>query len=232
VTLLAARAAQEIGADLVTTCYAGDPEGFHKVVEGCFVPVVVLGGEKVETVKQVFSLVHVSIQAGGGKGIVIGRTIWEHGRTMAIVGIVHEGWTVKQALACVGQEPIGLSSAWKSPQARECFRGSIIQSGGLIGGSPAAGAPLLLGGASAERLLSEVGLWPKQNSGETRNVAGSHHVRTTGEHGPRNTHAATAATSCSSSRRAGRRRFQHYETAGITPKAHRTSGGSPNRLRC
>jgi len=82
-TLLAARAAQEIGADFVKTYYSGDPESFHKVVEGCPVPVVVLGGEKTETVEQVFSLVHASIQAGG-KGIAIGRNIWEHGKTKAM----------------------------------------------------------------------------------------------------------------------------------------------------
>ncbi len=103
-TLLAAGAAQEIGADFVKTCYTGDPESFHKVVEGCPVPVVVLGGEKTETIEQVFSLVHASIEAGG-KGIAIGRNMWEHGKTKAMVeamvGIVHEGWTVKQALAHV-----------------------------------------------------------------------------------------------------------------------------------
>ena len=45
-TLLAARAGKEIGADFVKTCYTGDPESFHKVVEGCPVLVVVLGGER------------------------------------------------------------------------------------------------------------------------------------------------------------------------------------------
>ena len=103
--LLAARAAQEIGADFVKTYYTGDPESFHRVVEGCPVPVVILGGEKAETVEQVFSVVHASVQAGG-RGIAIGRNIWEHGKTRlmveAMVGLVHEGWTVKQALAHAG----------------------------------------------------------------------------------------------------------------------------------
>jgi DhnA family fructose-bisphosphate aldolase class Ia len=103
--LLAARAAQEIGADFVKTYYTGDPESFHRVVEGCPVPVVILGGEKTETLGEVFSAVHASLQAGG-KGIAIGRNIWEHGKTRlmveAMVGLVHEGWTVAQALAHVG----------------------------------------------------------------------------------------------------------------------------------
>ncbi|MCX7032260.1 MAG: 2-amino-3,7-dideoxy-D-threo-hept-6-ulosonate synthase [Spirochaetes bacterium] len=103
--LLAARAAQEIGADVVKTYYTGDPDSFRRVVEGCPVPVVILGGEKAETLGEVFSVVHASIQAGG-KGIAIGRNIWEHGKTRlmveAMVGLVHEGWTVAQALAHAG----------------------------------------------------------------------------------------------------------------------------------
>jgi len=50
-------------------------------------------------------VVHASVQAGG-RGIAIGRNIWEHGKTRlmveAMVGLVHEGWMVKQALAHAG----------------------------------------------------------------------------------------------------------------------------------
>ena len=45
---LAARAAQEIGADIVKSYYTGDPESFRSVVEGCPAPVVILGGEKTD----------------------------------------------------------------------------------------------------------------------------------------------------------------------------------------
>jgi DhnA family fructose-bisphosphate aldolase class Ia len=45
---LAARAAQEIGADVVKCHYTGDPESFRAVVEGCPVPVLILGGEKTD----------------------------------------------------------------------------------------------------------------------------------------------------------------------------------------
>ena len=103
--LLASRAAQEIGADIVKTYYTGDPESFRQVVEGCPVPVVILGGAKMETVEQVFSDVHASLQAGG-RGIAIGRNIWQHGNTRrmveAMVGMVHQGWTVAEALAHAG----------------------------------------------------------------------------------------------------------------------------------
>ncbi len=99
---LAARAAQEIGADLVKTYYTGEPESFHAVVEGCPAPIVILGGEKTDDTGQVFTSVYDSLQAGGA-GIAMGRNIWQHANPQAVVeamvGLVHEGWTVKQALA-------------------------------------------------------------------------------------------------------------------------------------
>jgi DhnA family fructose-bisphosphate aldolase class Ia len=102
---LAARAAQEIGADIVKTYYTGDPDSFRTVVEGCPVPIVILGGEKSDTLEQVFSDVFHSLEAGG-RGIAIGRNIWQHGKTRtmveAMVGLVHERWTVAQALRHAG----------------------------------------------------------------------------------------------------------------------------------
>ena len=98
---LAARAAQEIGADIVKSYYTGDPDSFRSVVEGCPAPVVILGGEKTEDLGRVFTEVYDSLQAGGA-GIAIGRNIWQHARPQAVVeamvGLVHEGWNVKQAL--------------------------------------------------------------------------------------------------------------------------------------
>lgn len=99
---LASRAAAEIGADMVKTYYTGNPESFAEVVEGAMVPVVILGGAKSDSIKDLFSDVYYSIQAGGS-GIAIGRNIWQHDNTKAMIeamsGIVHEGWTVDQAMA-------------------------------------------------------------------------------------------------------------------------------------
>ncbi len=102
---LAARAAQEIGADIVKTYYTGDPDSFNRAVEGCPVPIVILGGEKNDSLKSLFEDVYWSVQAGGA-GIAIGRNIWAQGRTRAMVesmkGLVHSGWTVEQALSHAG----------------------------------------------------------------------------------------------------------------------------------
>lgn len=98
---LAARAAQELGADLVKTYYTGDPESFKAVVQGCPAPILILGGEKNDSVESLFRDVRDSIEAGGA-GVAIGRNIWAQGATRAMVeamvGIVHEGWTVEQAV--------------------------------------------------------------------------------------------------------------------------------------
>ncbi len=102
---LASRAAAEIGADIVKTYYTGDPDGFAGVVEGCTVPVVILGGDKTDSLETVFSDVYYSMQAGA-KGIAIGRNIWQHQDTRfmieAMAGLVHEKWTVRQAMKHVG----------------------------------------------------------------------------------------------------------------------------------
>ncbi|MBT3275367.1 MAG: fructose-bisphosphate aldolase [Spirochaetales bacterium] len=101
---LAARAAAEVGADIVKTYYTGDPDSFHEVVKGCPVPIVVLGGEKSDSVEIVFKDVHGAMQAGA-KGLAIGRNIWQHENTRgmieAMAGLVHENWTVAQAMTHV-----------------------------------------------------------------------------------------------------------------------------------
>jgi DhnA family fructose-bisphosphate aldolase class Ia len=85
----------------VKSYYTGDPDSFREVVDGCPVPVVILGGEKTESIEQVFTEVFDSLRAGAA-GVAVGRNVWQHPdpRAMveAMVGIVHEGWTVTQAL--------------------------------------------------------------------------------------------------------------------------------------
>jgi DhnA family fructose-bisphosphate aldolase class Ia len=98
---LASRAAQEIGADIVKTYYTGDPVSFKTIVDGCPAPIVILGGKKTDDLKDIFQDVYDSIQAGAA-GIAIGRNIWQNDNTKAIVqamvGLVHEECSVKQAL--------------------------------------------------------------------------------------------------------------------------------------
>ncbi len=100
----AARVGAEMGADIVKVPYTGSPETFREVVEGCASPVVIAGGEKMESDEDVLAMVQGSVQAGGA-GASIGRNVFQHrfpARMVAAIGaIVHGGATVRDALAAL-----------------------------------------------------------------------------------------------------------------------------------
>lgn len=97
----AARLGAELGADIVKVSYTGSPESFREVVEGCFVPVVIAGGPKMETDRDILEMVKGSIEAGG-IGVSIGRNAFQHSHPALIVkaisNIVHKNSTVEEAL--------------------------------------------------------------------------------------------------------------------------------------
>jgi fructose-bisphosphate aldolase/2-amino-3,7-dideoxy-D-threo-hept-6-ulosonate synthase len=104
----AARVGAEMGADIVKVPYTGSPESFREVTDGCASPVVIAGGEKMESDEQVLRMVHDSI-AAGGSGASIGRNVFQHrspaAMVAAIVAIVQGGATVKEALALIKARP-------------------------------------------------------------------------------------------------------------------------------
>ncbi len=97
----AARVGAELGADIVKVPYTGSPESFREVVEGCFVPVVIAGGEKMDTDKDILEMVKGAMEAGGA-GVSIGRNVFQHKDPTKIVQviyqIVHNGCTVEEGL--------------------------------------------------------------------------------------------------------------------------------------
>lgn len=97
----AARVGYEMGADIVKVSYTGSPESFHEVVEGCSVPVVIAGGAKMDSDRDILEMVRGSIDAGGA-GVSIGRNVFQHQNptrmVQAISGIVHENLSVEEAL--------------------------------------------------------------------------------------------------------------------------------------
>lgn len=99
------RMAEELGADFIKTVYTGDVKGFREVVEVCKVPVVVLGGERMESDREVLEVVKGSMDAGGA-GVAFGRNIWQHKNslmmTKAISMVLHEGSTTNEALRLLG----------------------------------------------------------------------------------------------------------------------------------
>ncbi len=96
-----ARVGGEMGADIVKVPYTGSVETFREVTEGCNVPVVIAGGEKMDSDTEILEMVKGSIDAGGA-GISIGRNIFQHASpqkiVMAMSSIIHDGKSVSEAL--------------------------------------------------------------------------------------------------------------------------------------
>lgn len=97
----AARLAEELGADLVKTVYTGDAKTFREVTAGVTIPVLVAGGPKMETDRELLEMVHGAMRGGAG-GVSIGRNVFQHKSpraiTQAISRIVLEGATAKDAV--------------------------------------------------------------------------------------------------------------------------------------
>lgn len=100
-----ARLGAELGADVVKVPYTGSPETFRKVVEGCFVPVVIAGGPKVSSDRELLEMVKGAMEAGAA-GLSIGRNVFQHQDPPRILralrAIVHEGAGVQEALEILG----------------------------------------------------------------------------------------------------------------------------------
>lgn len=105
---MVARMGAELGADCIKTHYTGSAESFASVVEGCPVPILVLGGEKGRPLQFVFQDIYDSLQAGG-RGIAMGRNIWQRedlpGMLACVNGLVHQEWSVQEALHRMGEHP-------------------------------------------------------------------------------------------------------------------------------
>jgi len=96
-----ARAAAELGADIVKGYYTGDARTFKEVIEYCPVPYVVLSGPAGGDPEVFLTFVQEAIACGAG-GVSVGRNVWTHpnptAMTRAVCRLVHEGATVAQAL--------------------------------------------------------------------------------------------------------------------------------------
>jgi len=97
----AARVGAELGADIVKVVYTGSVESFKEVVDGCPVPVVIAGGEKMESDEDIFRMVEGALAAGAA-GLSIGRNAFQHANPTkmikALSKVVHENASVEDAL--------------------------------------------------------------------------------------------------------------------------------------
>ncbi|MEM3755305.1 MAG: hypothetical protein QXE19_06425 [Candidatus Bathyarchaeia archaeon] len=87
---IACRIASEIGCDLIKAPYV---ENMKEVVRCSSVPILVLGGQKMETELDVLKTVKEAINAGC-IGCIIGRNVWQHkdpaGMIRALKKVIHE----------------------------------------------------------------------------------------------------------------------------------------------
>jgi DhnA family fructose-bisphosphate aldolase class Ia len=98
------RQAVELGADVIKADPCENLDEYHRVIEvASGVPVLVRGGGSVAD-RVVFERT-VKVLEQGAKGIVYGRNVIQHrspaAMTRALMGVVHSGWGVEDALEAV-----------------------------------------------------------------------------------------------------------------------------------
>jgi fructose-bisphosphate aldolase/2-amino-3,7-dideoxy-D-threo-hept-6-ulosonate synthase len=100
----AVRLAEELGADVVKTAYAGDADPFEHVVESTRLPVVIAGGAK-GTDGETLAMVRGAMDAGAA-GVSMGRSIFQHedpgAITRAVAAVVHDDAAADEALDRAG----------------------------------------------------------------------------------------------------------------------------------
>jgi fructose-bisphosphate aldolase/2-amino-3,7-dideoxy-D-threo-hept-6-ulosonate synthase len=73
---VAARTGVELGADIVKIAYPGSAEALRPAVEACPVPLVIAGGARAESFRDVLQAVAGAV-AVGAAGVAIGRNVWQ-----------------------------------------------------------------------------------------------------------------------------------------------------------
>lgn len=100
--LYAARAAAELGVDIIKTWYTGSTESFRRVVEGTPGLVMVAGGAKLDSDLEVLELAQSVVDAGAA-GLTIGRNVWGSSDPARLVAalkaVVHDGLSARDAAA-------------------------------------------------------------------------------------------------------------------------------------
>lgn len=98
---LVVRMAFEIGADLIKADFPESKKQFEELVAASSVPILVRGGPKMDSDKEMLQMVKDAMTAGA-KGIVFGRNVWQHKDPakilQALAAIVHEDQPVTKAL--------------------------------------------------------------------------------------------------------------------------------------
>jgi fructose-bisphosphate aldolase/2-amino-3,7-dideoxy-D-threo-hept-6-ulosonate synthase len=102
-----ARIGAECGADIVKTVYTGDIDSFAKVVKSVPVPVVIAGGPKAKTDRDILQMTEDAMKAGA-KGVTYGRNIFAHKNpekmVQALAAIIFKKETAEEAAKKIEQK--------------------------------------------------------------------------------------------------------------------------------
>lgn len=105
---IAVRAAEELGAAFIKAPLPERPREFSRVIRGSHVPVLILGGEKLDSLEAFFGVIAGAMDDGAA-GVAMGRNIWGQadaaGVLEATAGLVHGGWGVDAALEHLRERP-------------------------------------------------------------------------------------------------------------------------------
>jgi class I fructose-bisphosphate aldolase len=95
------RIAVELGADVLKVGYPGDAAAFREIVAEIPVPVVILGGPRMERPRDVVATAAGAVEAGAA-GLAFGRNVFQAADPTAMLRalrqVVHEGRTVDEAM--------------------------------------------------------------------------------------------------------------------------------------
>lgn len=99
---IAVRAAEEIGAAFVKAAMPQSIDDFVQIAHGTHVPIVLLGGERTDSLAALFESIARAMDLGAS-GVAMGRNIWgqDNPREIleAVVGLVHGGWDIQKVMA-------------------------------------------------------------------------------------------------------------------------------------
>ena len=102
----AARTGAELGVDIIKTFYTGDPASYTRIVQAVPANIVVSGGPKLPSLKDVFQVTFDAMQAGA-TGVTYGRNVWQADDPVAVIQalkhIIHQGGSVDEAIHIAGQ---------------------------------------------------------------------------------------------------------------------------------
>ena len=101
------RIGAELGSDIIKTVYTGCMDSFKEVVDGCPIPIIVAGGPKTNTDRELLEMIS-NVMDAGARGVAIGRNVFQHKSptkmTKAITKIVHEKQSIESALEVLVDE--------------------------------------------------------------------------------------------------------------------------------